>query len=88
MSDPEIRAIPPESRNGPPRWEVWLDGQRLGIIVEKKLRGARLTFYEAIAPHPRTGKPVSLELHTGREERVRALVAFAANPDRFSQHWQ
>jgi hypothetical protein len=22
-------------------WEVWLDGKRLGIIVEKKLRGAR-----------------------------------------------
>lgn len=85
---PELRPIPPEHRNGPPRWEVWLDGERLGIIQETHLGGARLPFYEAIAPHPRTGKPISLELHTDRENRVDVLVRFHADPREFRQHWQ
>ena len=88
MSEPELRSIPPERRNGPPRWEVWLDGQRLGVIVEKKVRGARNVFYEAIVPHPRTGKPVSLELHTDRADRVAALVLFHDDPEAFRQHWR
>jgi hypothetical protein len=62
--------------------------RQLGIIVEKHLGGARLPFYEALAPHPRTGQPVSLELHTDRYERVRALVRFASNPEEFHQHWK
>jgi hypothetical protein len=66
---------------------VWLDGQRLGIIVAKKLGGARNVFYEAIVTHPRTGKPLSLELHTDREDRVAALVLFHENPEAFRQHW-
>lgn len=87
MAEPELRPLPAEHRNGPPRWAVWLDGRQLGIIVQKKLRGARNPFYEAIAPHPRTGQPVSLELHTDREERVQALVWFAADPEEYKQHW-
>lgn len=63
------------------------DGQRLGIIVQKKLRGARLPFYEAIVPHPRSGKPLSLELHTDRNDRVAAVVRFAEDPTAFHQHW-
>lgn len=65
---------------------MWLDGRQLGVIVEKKLGGARNPFYEAIAPHPRTGEPVSLELHIDRDERVQVLVRFAADPDEFRQH--
>ena len=87
MTEPELRSIPPERRNGPPRWEVWQDGQRLGIIVAKKLGGARNVFYEAIAPHPRTGKPLSLELHIDRDDRVQVLVRFATHPEEFRQHW-
>lgn len=87
MPEPELRPIPPERRNAPPRSEVWLDGQRIGIIQEKHLRGARLTFYETIAPHPRTGKPVSLELHTDRDERIAALVRFHVDPHAFEQNW-
>lgn len=87
MSDPELRPLPLERRNGPPRWEVVRDDQRLGIIVEVKLGGARLPFYEAIVPHPVTGKPISLELHTDRENRVRAVVRFSTHPEEFRQHW-
>ena len=88
MSDAELRPLPPEKRNGAPRWEVVRDGQRLGIIVMKKLRGARNPFYEAVVPHPRTGKPMSLELHTELAERVAAIARFADDPDKFRQHWQ
>lgn len=87
MAGPELRPLPPERRNGPPRWEVVRDGQRLGIIIETHLGGARKPFYEAIAPHPVTGKPISLELHTDREERLQVLMRFAADPDEFRQHW-
>lgn len=87
MLGPELRLLSRERRTSLPGWEVWLDHQRLGIIMEKKLRGARLTFYEAIVPHPVTGKPVSLELHTDRDERVRAVVRFASHPEEFRQHW-
>lgn len=87
MSEPELRQLPPEKRNGLPRWEVVLDGQRLGIIVQKRLRGAKNAFYEAIVPHPKTGKPLSLELNTDRDERVQAIVQFSTNPESFSQHW-
>lgn len=79
--------MPPERRTSLPRWEVWLDGRRIGWIQEKHLRGARLPFFDAIVPHPRTGKPTSLELHTDREERARAIVRFADHPDEFRQHW-
>lgn len=79
--------MPPEKRNGPPRWEVWLDGRRLGWIQEKHLRGAKNPFYEAIAPHPRTGKPISLELNIDRAERMRVLVEFSVHPERYGQHW-
>lgn len=88
MAVPELRPLPPEKRNGPPRWEVVVDGQRLGVIVEKHLRGARLPFYEAIVPHPTTGKPLSLELHTDREERVRSVVRFSTHPEEYHQHWE
>lgn len=77
----------PERRTSLPRWEVWLNGERLGIIVQKKLRGARLPFYEAIVPHPRTGKPISLELNTDLEERVQAVIRFSTHPEAFHQHW-
>lgn len=87
MTDPELRPLPPERRNGPPRWEVWLDGKRLGMIVETHLGGARLPFYEAIVPHPITGKPISLELHTDREDRVRIVVQFTDDPEAFRRHW-
>lgn len=87
MSSTEFRPLPPERPNGSPRWEVVRDGVRLGVIVQKKLRGARLPFYEAIVPHPVTGKPISLELHTDREERVRAVVQFADDPEAFRRHW-
>ncbi|GAA1833381.1 hypothetical protein [Agromyces salentinus] len=69
------------------RWEVWHDGRRLGWIEQKHLTGARLPFFEAIAPHPRTGKPMSLELHTDHEDRVAVLVEFAEHPERYRQHW-
>ena len=88
MSEPELRPLPPERRNGTAQWAVWQDGLRLGVIVQKQLRGARLPFYEAITTHPRTGQPLSLELNTDREERVQALVRFSANPDEFRQHWR
>lgn len=43
IEDSEMRPPPPaERRNGPPRWEVVRGGQRLGVIVETKLGGARL----------------------------------------------
>lgn len=86
-SVPELRLLTAGRRNALPRWEVWLDGRRLGWIQEKHLRGAKNPFFEAIVLHPRTGKPLSLELHTDREERVQALVRFAADPDEFRQHW-
>jgi len=35
------------------------------------------------SPHPRTGQPVSLELHTDRADRVAALVLFHENPEAF-----
>jgi hypothetical protein len=79
--------MPPQRRTSLPRWEVWLDGRRLGWIQDKHLRGAKNPFYEAIAPHPRNGKPVSLELHTDRSDRVAALVLFNVQPEAFSQHW-
>lgn len=88
MSETELRLLPPERRTSLPRWEVWLDGQRLGWIQEKRLRSARLAFYEAIVPHPSTGQPVSLELHTDRHERVNAIVRFSTHPEDFSQHWE
>ncbi|MBT2517457.1 hypothetical protein J7E29_08435 [Streptomyces sp. ISL-90] len=87
MSDPELHRLPPERRNGPPSWEVVRDSQRLGFIVEKHLSGALLPFYEAIVPHPVTGKSTSLELHTDRDERVRAVVRFADHPEEYGQHW-
>lgn len=87
MSEPELRLMPRERRTSLPRWEVWLDGRRLGWIQEKHLRGAKNPFFEAIAPHPRTGKPISLELHTDLQERVQALAQFAADPAAFRQHW-
>lgn len=87
MPEPKLRLLPQERRTSQPRWEVWLAGRRIGWVQEKRLRGARLTFYEAIVPHPVTGKPVSLELHTDREERVNAIVRFSENPKEFSQHW-
>lgn len=85
MGEPELRPIPPE--RGRPRWEVWLDGERIGVIVEKYLGGAKNAFFEAIATHPRTGKPLSLELHTDRADRVAALVLFHEDPEAFYQHW-
>ena len=88
MSELELRSIPPERRNGLPRWEVWQDGARLGLIQERHLTGARLPFYEAIVAHPRTGKPVSLELHTDRDERVGAVVRFSTHPEEYRQHWR
>jgi hypothetical protein len=87
MAEPELRPVPLERRNALPRWEVWLDGRRLGWIQEKHLRGARLQFFQAIAPHPRTGRPISLELHTDRDDRVQVLVEFAEEPERYGQHW-
>lgn len=84
---PELREIPPERRNGSPRWEVWQDGVKLGIIRQKKLGGAVNPFYEAIARHPRTGRPLSLELHTDRDDRVEVLVRIHADPSEFRQHW-
>lgn len=87
VTEAELRPIPPERRHGHPRWEVWLDGERLGIIQEQHLGGARLPFYEAIETHPRTGKPISLEMHTDRQNRVDVLVRFAARPEEFHQHW-
>lgn len=79
--------MPPGRRGDLPRWEVWLHARRLGWIQEKHLRGARLPFFEAIAPHPITGKPISLELHTDRDDRVQVLVEFAEEPERYGQHW-
>lgn len=79
--------MPRPHRNALPRWAVLVDGVKLGEIQEKHLSGARLPFYEAIVPHPRTGKPVSLELHTDREERVAAIIRFHSDPDTFRQHW-
>ena len=87
MTEPELRQIPPGRRTSLPRWEVWLDGRRLGWIQEKHLRGAKNPFYEAIAPHPHTGSPVSLEVSTDLEERVQAVLRFAFHPDDFRPHW-
>ena len=55
--------------------------------LEKKLGGARLPFYEAIVANPKTGKPLSLELHTDLDERVQTVVRFSAHPEEFRQHW-
>lgn len=84
---PDLRSVP-APRGVLYRWEVWEAGRRLGWIDEKRLRGARLPFFEAIAPHPRTGQPMSLELNTDRDDRVRVLVEFTEHPDRFRQHWR
>lgn len=79
--------MPRERRTSLPRWEVWREGRRLGWIQEKHLRGAKNPFFESIALHPRTGKPLSLELHIDINDRVQALLRFAEHPDEFSQPW-
>lgn len=55
---------------------MWLDGEQIGEIQQKKLDGARLLFFDAIVPHAVTGKPISLELHTDIQNRVDVIVAF------------
>lgn len=88
MSDPELRPLPPLTRNGSPRWAVYLEGQQIGEIRQTKLSGARLPFYEAIVKHPTTGKPLSLELHTEIENRLEVIVAFHRDPMTARQHWR
>lgn len=83
---PEERTVP-APRGILNRWEVWQNGQRLGAIEEKKLTGARLPFYEAYVPHPRTGELISLELSTDRDERVGVVVRFSTHPEEYRQHW-
>ncbi|HEY9366220.1 MAG TPA: hypothetical protein VIP55_06270 [Agromyces sp.] len=82
----ELRPVP-APRGTLSRWDVWQDGRRLGAIEERKLSGARLPFYEAYAPHPRTGKLISLELSTHRDERVQVVLRFATHPEEYRQHW-
>ena len=62
-------------------------GQRLGMIVQHKLRAAGC---RSTRPSHRTlaqGSRYALELNTDRDERVRAVMQFADDPDQFRQHW-
>lgn len=87
-SQPELRLMPPSQRSALQRWSVWLDGVHVGEIQEKHLGGARLPFYDAIVTSPRTGKPVSLELHTDINNRVAVIVEFHRDPLTAQRHWR
>lgn len=80
-SAPELRPMPPSRRN------ALLDGVRIGEIQEKHLSGARLPFYDPIVPGPKTGRPVSLELHTDIQNRVDVIVAFHRDANAARRHW-
>lgn len=79
--------MPGERPTSLPRWAIYLDGAKIGEIHEEHMPGARLPFFKAIVAHPRTGKPLSLEMHTDLDDRVAVVVAFHRDPMSARQHW-
>lgn len=69
-----------------PRWEVRLEGQPIGWIEQKRLRGASSIFYFATAVHPGTGKVYRLEGDIDFDGRVRVIVNFHHDPMSSKQH--
>ncbi|UOQ88714.1 hypothetical protein MUN74_15805 [Agromyces endophyticus] len=87
MIVPQPRPVRRRRESEPSRWGVYLDGVRIGELHEVRMPGARSVFYEALVPHPVTGKPISLELHPDREQRLRAIIAFHEDPMTGKRHW-
>jgi hypothetical protein len=82
----EVRLMIPASRLALPRWEVSVDGEVVGWIQESKIGRSTVTFYKALGVHPETGRHVNLENSTDLDERVRVLLDFHENPERFKRH--
>jgi hypothetical protein len=59
----------------------------VGWIEEHQIPTADRVFYNLTGLHPVTGERVPLELSADRDERLRTLESFLAEPDRHAQHY-
>jgi len=72
------------TRNHQPRWDVWLESTRIGLVEQWRTPVASsTTFYRATAIHPESGKPIPLESCTDLRERVEKILAAWNDPERF-----
>jgi len=78
----------PQTRHSLPCWEYSLDGTVVGWVERVRIGKSTRVFYKAIGLHPITGKRVSLENSTDRDERIRVLAAFHHDPSRYSRHYR
>lgn len=86
-----VRQLPEAKLHAPRRWEVSYGSEAagwtvIGWIDEKRLRGARNTFYFAIGIHPKTNKHYRLEGNTDFDERVNVIADFHRDPMTSRQH--
>ncbi len=76
----ELRPIQRIFKRDPVLWEVFFNGEAIGLIQPKKLGRTSYPFYQAIGYFPGTGEHVNLELSTDLEERCQVLLEFQRSP--------
>jgi hypothetical protein len=69
-----------------PVWELSLDGEVIGWVSERHVRGAVNAFYRAVGIHRATGRKIDLELSTDRADRIEAVRRFWLDPMSAPQH--
>lgn len=82
---PQVRQLPPIKGHPQQKWEVSNENTVIGWVEGKHLRGARNTYYQAIAIHP-NGKHYNIEGSYDFEEQVERLLRFSMNPSEFNHH--
>ena len=87
----ELRLLPPVSyrrRHDPPCWDVLEpSGAVVGRLEEVHLPTAGRPFYRLLGLHPGTDELIDLQLSADRDERLRVLASFRADPDKHAQHF-
>jgi len=84
-----IRELVPTRRYQRPIWELFDDdGALVGYVRQHTIRSTSVLFYKAVGVHPASGEHVTLESSADREERIRTILTFRANPERYrGVHW-
>ncbi|GMA26796.1 hypothetical protein [Arenivirga flava] len=74
-----------------PGSEAWTlhneNGDMLGKIERRRIGRGHTIFWMAYGVHPDDGRMIPLELSADREERVRKVLEFRADPKRFRHHF-